>query len=130
MNEIVERGAIRLFWKAEHLDPSSDAGGVSESEWFGETFPETLSERKRQFWRYLMTEAIAAMREPTEEMEFTGLAASVPGHVFSGVRLHPDPKDQSVMYVPSRMALRDAWRAMIDAALADHPAAPGDAPRD
>jgi len=65
MNEIIERGAIRLFWRAEHLDPT-DEGDVPESEWGGDEFPASLSEHRREFWRLLMKEAIRAMRQPTE----------------------------------------------------------------
>jgi hypothetical protein len=101
MTEMVERLAVRLFWKAEHLDPS-DEGDVPESEWFGEAFPAELSERRRQFWRYLARDGIATLREPTEAMVKAGRAEIKPDH------LPVDDGDAS-----------GAWRAMIDAALAD-----------
>jgi hypothetical protein len=65
--EMVERVAVRLFWKAEHLDPTAD-GNCPEAEWFGDTFPSALSERRRSFWRYLAVAAIQTQREPTEAM--------------------------------------------------------------
>lgn len=53
---MIERLAIRLFWKAEHLDPTEDSG--PEDEWFGDNFPSTLSQRRREFWRLMAKEAM------------------------------------------------------------------------
>ena len=108
MSEIVERGAVRLFWRAEHLDPNGD-GDVPESEWFGEEFPAALSERKREFWRLLMKEAIAAMREPTDEQ----LKAAHTAIAF----------EESLLGSWHDWAAGNAkrWKAMLDAALSDKP---------
>lgn len=94
-SEIIERGAIRLFWRAEQLDPSSD-GDVPESEWFTGHFPVSLSARRRHFWRCLMVEAIRSLREPTAEM-IEAADAGTGGDLGRGVA-------------------EEVWRLMIDTA--------------
>lgn len=96
-SEMVERLAVRLFWKAEHLDPSEE-GDVPESEWFGDSFPKSMEERRREFWRLLICDVLAGMRVPTTAM------------IEAAIGTNTDIR--SPMWI-------DGWRSMIDAALAD-----------
>ena len=107
--ELVERVAVRLFWKTEHLDPSAE-GDVSEQEWFRDAFPVGMNDRRRSFWRMLAADAIATMREPTEEM-MTAADTNNPVWVDEATKTQPSP----VIMIE----WDQAWRAMIDAAL--HP---------
>jgi hypothetical protein len=106
---MVERVALRLFWRAEHLDPSADAAEVPEGE-YGEGWPQTLSERKRSFWRWLAKDAITAMREPTEAMRRAGVA--------NGIKVVAEVKYEDGAAV-AIFDSRDSWQAMIEAALGE-----------
>lgn len=62
MSELIEKLALALFWKAEHLDPSSLGGPVEELEKVcGVAWPPSLSERERDFNRYLARAILLAL---------------------------------------------------------------------
>ena len=62
-SEVVERLAARMFQEAEHLDPSSDGDGDAEDCGWSK-----LTERKREFWRLIVSDQLAELGELFDEM--------------------------------------------------------------
>jgi hypothetical protein len=96
-NPMIERVARAICEKA--------CGAAVVADWDG---PET-TEGFREHWRGLARAAIAAMREPTEEMQRVGFLANR----FSNA----DPCDKPTCIGRITMRADKAWTAMVDAAL-------------
>jgi hypothetical protein len=97
MSEMIERAALALFKKTEHLDPT-DNGNPDVEDWGWSA----MTERDRDFYRFGAEAVIEAMREPTEPMIEAGTVA-----MFDYER--SDDGDVA--------GCKAHWRAMIDAAL-------------